>query len=200
MRLTNEAQLVQTHSGVTNNLVGNGKLLKDEQGIASVYGYNYWSSPVNNLGAFKLNGNLFDGTDSLLNAFTPQQIVFNSGSPYNGAPSVVDGLGAVIAPLTINNYWLYTYAPNTSGYSGWVKIDENSAINPGVGYTMKGTGTTDVLQNYVFKGTPNDGDYSFNLAVGQDALLGNPYPSALDCTKFINDNLTTIDALYFWVD
>lgn len=200
LRLVGSAQLVQTHTGVTINTANTGKLLRDQQGISSTYGYNYWGSPVNTSGTFILNGGLFDGTDESLNSFNPKQVLFNSGSPYNGTPSITDGSGNVTTALTVNNRWMYTYAPNASGYAGWVKIDQNSSINPGVGYTMKGTGALSLRQNYVFKGTPNDGDYSFTLALGEYMLMANPYPSALDCTQFITDNLGVINTLYFWVD
>lgn len=198
LRLTGEAQLIQLNNVVNSGI---GKLLKDQQGISSTYGYNYWSSPVNTLGTFKLNGGLFDGTDAIVNAwinsFTPKQILFNSVSPYNGIPSVVDGTGNVTTAATVNTRWFYTYSPNVAGYAGWNKINQNSGIAPGTGYSMKGTGTTN--QNYVFKGTPNNGDYSFNIVAGQSVLLGNPYPSALDAEKFITDNFS-VNEIYFWVD
>ncbi|MDO9039218.1 MAG: ABC transporter permease, partial [Lutibacter sp.] len=181
LRLVGEAQLLQTHENGNAN-TGTGKLLRDQQGISSKFGYNYWSSPVaTSSGTFKLNEGLFyEATDP----FAPTAFGFTTG---------LDGFAG-----TISERWLYTYSPNTSGYAGWVKIYQNSPIYPGEGFTMKGTGA--VNQNYVFKGLPNDGDYSFTIANGHSALLGNPYPSALDSYEFINDNLLVFDALYFWVD
>ena len=75
---------------------------------------------------------------------------------------------------------------------------------------MKGTGgeeTIDATQNYVFKGKPNSGTITLNLAPIQTYLIGNPYPSALDADEFILDNLAGRNAegknvfngaLYFW--
>lgn len=200
IRLVGEAQLIQTHSGVDANTITSGKLLIDQQGYSSAYKFNYWSSPINNGGTFSLLGGKFDGTDSSINSFNPQQASFNSGSPYNGLPSVVDGSDNVITPLTINTYWLYQYMQGTGAYSDWVSLDENSTLNPGQGYTMKGTNTLLSEQNYVYYGAPNNGDYSFAINSGEQSLLGNPYPSALDSEKFINDNILLLDALYFWVD
>lgn len=180
LRLVGEAQLVQTHAGGSANS-GSSKLLRDQQGISTKFGYNYWSSPVNNGGTFALNGGLFYAT---ADQFVPTAFGYTTG---------LDG-----AVNTISERWLYTYSPNNLGYAGWDKIYRNSAINPGEGFTMKGTGVAN--QNYIFKGMPNDGDYTFTIANGQSALLGNPYPSALDSYKFINDNLLVFDALYFWVD
>ena len=92
LRLVGEAQLVQTHAGADANTAASGKLLRDQQGVSTTSAYNYWSSPVNNnTEAFSLNGGMFDGTDATINPFTPQQISFNSGSPYNGVPAIVDG-------------------------------------------------------------------------------------------------------------
>ena len=82
---------------------------------------------------------------------------------------------------------------------------------------MKGTsGAANILtdfQNYIFKGIPNNGDVTLTLdkSLGEvDRLIGNPYPSAIDATAFILDNLSVADggtnvngtifngALYFW--
>ena len=185
LRLVGEAQLVQSHTGVNANGIGFGKLLRDQQGISSAYGYNYWSSPVNNGGSFQLQGGFFDGSDSSINSFSPKQILFNSGDPYNGVPSVLDGGGNVTTPLTINNRWLYQYFQS----SNWTSINENSLLNPGIGFIMKGTNTILPEQNYVFKGVPNNGQYQIPISSGESVLIGNPYPSSLDSNKFISDNL-----------
>lgn len=188
LRLVGEAQLWQTHTGATANTATNGKLLRDQQGITSKFGYNYWSSPVTtSAGTFKLNEGLYDGTDAVTNPFAPSLVQYTTGLD-----------GSATTPITISERWLYTYSPNNAGYAGWDKIYRNTGVNPGEGFTMKGTGAPN--QNYVFKGVPNDGDYSFTIANGQSALLGNPYPSALDSDKFLNDNLGVFDVLYFWVD
>ncbi|WP_055443312.1 T9SS type A sorting domain-containing protein [Lacinutrix himadriensis] len=200
VRLIDEAQLIQTHAGVDANTISTGKILIDQQGYASAYKFNYWASPVNNSGTFSFSGGLFDGTDSSLNLFDPQQALFNTGSPHNGTPSVLDGLNNVTTALSINRRWLYTYLQGTGSYYDWVGLNENSSINPGEGYTMKGTNTLLSNQNYVFYGAPNNGDYFTPINAGEESLLGNPYPSALNANKFILDNLTILDTLYFWVD
>ena len=202
LRLVGGAQLIQTHASTNQNSSVSGKLLKDQKGYSSSYGYNHWSSPVNNGGTYSLNGGLYDGTDATLNSFAPQQVLFNSGDPYNGIPSVLDGSGNVITPLTINTTWLYKYSRGSVGeYADWIKIDENSELTPGEGYLMKGSNTLEAAQNYVFKGIPNDGEYLFPISSGESSLFGNPYPSALDSHQFINDNLSLFDGtLYFWVE
>lgn len=196
LRLLGDAQLVQTHAGANSNPVGLGKLLLDQQGIASVHGFNYWSSPVNIGGTHSLAGGLYDGTDAAINPFSPAQVTFNSSGNFNGTPSVVDGVGNVTTPLSVNKRWLFKHYQPTS----WAQIDETTNLSPGLGYTMKGTNTPDTEQNYVFKGDPNNGAYQLPVTSGEFLLLGNPFPSAIDSPKFIADNIALIDALYFWVD
>ena len=202
LRLVGDSQLIQTHTGVSANATTNGKLHKDQQGFKSAYGYNHWSFPVNNGGTFQLNGGLFDGTDSSINSFTSQQVLFNSDYPYNGFPSIIDGGGNVTTPLTICERWLYKFSRGATGsYAAWIKLDKNSALLPGEGFLMKGTNTALSKQNYVFKGEPNDGTYSFAVGADESNLFGNPYPSAIDANKFISDNLSYFDGtLYFWVE
>ncbi|WP_431133719.1 T9SS sorting signal type C domain-containing protein [Psychroserpens mesophilus] len=200
LRLNGESQLIQRHSGIDSNVNVAGKLLIDQQGKASPYQYDYWSSPVNNGGTFSLLGGKFDGSDSSHNPFSPTQILFNSGSPYNGLPAVTDVSGNVTTALTINTSWLYKYSNATGSYYDWIQLNSSSTLNPGEGYTMKGTNTTEPNQNYVYYGTPNNGDYYIPVTSGENILLGNPYPSALDAEEFLYDNLSLTGALYFWVD
>ncbi|MDV7186155.1 T9SS type A sorting domain-containing protein [Lutibacter sp. TH_r2] len=201
LRLVGDAQLIQTHTGSNANTSISGLLHKDQQGYASAYGYNHWSSPVNNGGSYSLNGVLFDGTDSDINPFSSQQVLFNSGS-LEGSEALTDGSGNVITPLSISSRWLYKFSRGSTGeYADWIKIDENSNLLPGEGYLMKGTNTANSSQNYVFKGEPNDGTYSFTVGAGESNLFGNPYPSAIDASKFISNNLSLFDGtLYFWVE
>ena len=212
LRLVGGAQVIQTHIGTNLNSSVSGNLLKDQQGNFSVYGFNYWSSPVNNSGVFSLSGGLFDGTDAALNPFTSQQVLFNSGLPYDGLPSVVDGSGNVTTPLTINTSWLYKYSRGSGSVAEWIKVDENSNLVTGEGFIMKGTSTTNASQNYVFKGNiPNDGTYQFAISAEEYLLIGNPYPSAIDTDEFIKDNISVSSGgngatdviygtLYFWVE
>ncbi|WP_372754259.1 T9SS type A sorting domain-containing protein [Mariniflexile sp.] len=199
LRLAGNSQLVQKQIGANTNTVISGSLLKDQQGTSNGYAYNYMSSPTtNNTGTFSLYGGLYDGTDAGLSPFSPQQILFNSGSPYNGASSVLNGSGNVVTPLTVNTRWLYMFPQNSNSYYGWKQITSSTAINPGYGFSIKGSGV--VGQNYVFKGVPNNGDITFPILSGQSALFGNPYPSAIDANKLIADNLSVFDNIQFWVD
>ncbi|MDR6845227.1 T9SS sorting signal type C domain-containing protein [Flavobacterium granuli] len=61
------------------------------------------------------------------------------------------------------------------------------------------TGLT-YAQPVKFVGVPNNGDITIDSqGIQKDNLIGNPYPSAIDADKFINENLDMIDGgLYFW--
>lgn len=200
VRLTGESQLIQSHVGLDANAVSLGKILVDQQGYASAYKYNYWTSPINNGGTFSLLSGMYDGTDANINPFSPSQIAFISGSPFNGLPAITDVSGEVTTPLSLSTMWLYKYIQGSGSYYDWVALDQNSALNPGEGFSMKGSGASGADQNYVFYGAPNNGEYTFSINAGEESLIGNPYPSALDTNKFILDNATVFDALYFWVD
>ncbi|TMM28526.1 T9SS type A sorting domain-containing protein, partial [Polaribacter aestuariivivens] len=99
------------------------------------------------------------------------------------------------------NYWIYTNQNDPAAAddrsSNYVRVLETEPIGRARGYTMKSTGV--VGQNYTFVGTPNDGTISFPLTGETASLVGNPYPSVIDATDFINTNINTIEGtLYFW--
>jgi len=202
LRLTGEAQLVQ-NGALANPLTGTGRLFRDQQGKKSSFHYTYWSSPISldNVN-YTLSANLKDGTDVTSDPFATTGIVFGDGSAFAD--------GTATNPIKISNRWLYKYAATSSAYSNWQRIDSNSAIKVGEGFTMKGcdgTVTPNDLQNFVFVGKPNNGDINVSLGANQTYLVGNPYPSALDANKFIRDNIKDggtaatnrfNGVLYFW--
>jgi hypothetical protein len=104
---------------------------------------------------------------------------------------------------------LYTYK-NGLTYWDWALLSPTAALAPGIGYTQKGTGNAGLEQQYIFEGSPNNGTILVNVTDKGGAgsvtsvsktefLLGNPYPSALDIHKFIDDNVGVIDGtLQLW--
>jgi hypothetical protein len=189
LSLSGEAQLIQTHSGVSANSAVSGKLFISQQGTSDKYKFNYWSSPVNVGGQYGLSSCLYDGTYFSASPFTPPSVVYTSG--YDGSQT---------NPITISNYWIYKFI-NQANANGWSQIGSSGLLNPGEGFTMKGTGNAGGKQNYVFGGTPNDGIYTHTIGADKMSILGNPYPSALDANQFINDNLSSFatgTVIYFW--
>ncbi|QNM86737.1 T9SS type A sorting domain-containing protein [Polaribacter pectinis] len=187
IRLIGDAQLVQTHTGLSN-VQGTGKLFRDQAAkVPSIYRYHYWSSPVRELN---------------LDSFRVGQVMKDGSAPTSSTSSIVDinwvsGFdGADGTPISIAPYWIYTYLNGTT-QGDYVHQYQTGVLERGQGYTMKSTGQNP--QNFTFVGTPNDGSITFNISAGATSLLGNPYPSALDITDFINTNINAIDGtLYFW--
>ncbi|WP_263010379.1 Ig-like domain-containing protein [Polaribacter sejongensis] len=186
------AQLVQTHTGtstITSTITGvMGKLLVDQNSdIPSLYRYGYMSSPVNSgTNTYTIEDVLKDGTDPS----NPKDITFVDG--YDGSFTSTG--------ISLADYWIYTYSPQTNGRINYVHKYEDGIINRGDGFIFKGPGKEDG-QNYTFSGTPNDGDFNtaFDIGIDQDYLIGNPFPSAINTRKFIEDNLdSTTGTLYFW--
>jgi hypothetical protein len=192
--LQGESQLVQsTDSDLISSITG--KIEIDQQGTSSQYDYNYWSSPVSritngtNNNGYTISGVLKDGTL----VTTPRDILFTPTSVRDGAP------GTVSTPATISGRWLWKYGNLTSNtYANWEYAGPTSNQFAGEAWTMKGTGASGATQNYIFVGKPNNGAIDLNIDNGNDYLVGNPYPSALDAHEFISDNPDTDGTVYFW--
>ncbi|WP_299364240.1 T9SS type A sorting domain-containing protein [Winogradskyella sp.] len=186
--LRNEAQLLQG-TGTTGNS-GVGRLSIYQTGTVNQWSYNYWCSPVGNNSA--LNGNE-DARVALLNDAT--------GLTTSVPALFTGGFNGIATPLTISDRWLWTFQTSTS-YSDWVYVGSTGAINPGLGFTMKGNGTGITgSQLYDFRGKPNNGTISNPVSAGDFTLVGNPYPSAMDSAAFIHDsdNANAIeDTLFYW--
>src|SRR5690606_38613736 len=179
-----------------------GTLEKDQQGTRDLYTYNYWSSPVGvsnittNNNSYALPNIFKDGT----NAASPMSINFIT-SGYNGSAGT---------PIGIADYWIWKFANQLDDdYASWQHVRSTGTLNAGEGFTMKGVANTGgavfLEQNYVLEGKPNNGEISLFIADGNNYLVGNPYPSALDAEQFILDNGPTIagsggltGTLYFW--
>jgi hypothetical protein len=185
IRMIGTSQLIQNHTGTTTN-TGTGNMYIDQQGTnASIYRFNYWSSPVHTgTGTYTVDEVMKDGSTVTSASSIPLDINFISG---------YDGDHTTLPAITLSNYWIYNYD------NAWGQIGDSGSLNVGEGYTLKGPGA---VQNYTFVGEPNDGEYGFDVSNGDVLLLGNPYPSALDADAFITFNAVTnsfIDgSIYFW--
>ncbi|TXE13916.1 T9SS type A sorting domain-containing protein [Seonamhaeicola algicola] len=185
--LEGESQLIQT-LGSYYDTSGIGYLERDQQGTANTYKYDYWSSPV----APTSNAN-----------YTAKNVINNVGfltSGYNGSAS----------PVKNADYWIWKYANNPNiNCSQWQHVRSTGAIAAGEGFTMKGPGTNNTNQNYVFKGQPNNGDITLSIVANNNYLIGNPYPSAINADVFIKNNISVFNggnntsniingAIYYW--
>lgn len=190
--LEGESQLLQD-TGSVLDAASTGTIEIDQQGEGNKYRYNYWSMPVyTGYDAVELKNyttifaSLRDGTFPS----SPGIITFNN-SGYDGA---------LTTPITLSTYWMYKYANSGNGYSAWNQVRSTGYVYTGQGFTMKGPGAPgSPQQNYTFVGTPNNGTIELDVNAGNEYLVGNPYPSAIDADQFILDNATSITgAIYFW--
>lgn len=206
INLVGESQLVQDEGSIIDN-ASTGYLDRDQQGTANSFNYNYWSSSVGTIAGsgnanFTVSGVLKDGSK------TDSPLSINFGSNYRHA----DGdLSAEGVSQKLSSYWLYKFNGPSGDYNSWTRINQFSQLNPGEGYTMKGTSgkvTIATKQNYKFRGKPYNGDISLTISEGNSRLIGNPYPSAIDADEFILDNISEGEGrnsvnvfngvLYFW--
>ena len=106
-----------------------------------------------------------------------------------------------LSPLTPLHYQYDASIPQ------WVGVGAATTMVPGKGYISRAPSTwptaSTAVYNASFIGVPNNGTYTTPVFGGSDQrnLLGNPYPSAIDATLFVQDgtNSGLIDAtLYFW--
>ncbi len=192
--LKEDSQLIQN---IKSDLVtsATGKIKRRQEGTGSVYWYNYWSSPVGFTSVSAL-------TDNNSSANNDNNTDFNTGMLKKPDGSDFQFTSSYHQTGKISTYWMYTYK-NGVTYYDWASLNTSSPIEPGIGYTQKGTGVGSE-QQYIFQGKPNNGtivvpvidvggDGSVPAVSKTDYLLGNPYPSAIDIHKFIDDNAGIID-------
>lgn len=71
-------------------------------------------------------------------------LTYTHASNYNGTST----------PLNIEPYWILKYITG-SNYSNWIHVQGDTAINPGKGFTMKGTQGSGNAQRFDFRGKPD---------------------------------------------
>jgi hypothetical protein len=201
--LRNGGQFLQGTTSISTNQ-GIGKLSVFQEGTVNNFAYNYWCSPVGNASAVSGNEDFGITMFTIPTTNTLSTAATISSATYNGSSSA----GA----LTIASYWIFKFL-SQSTYSGWVQSGAATNIAAGQGFTMKGTSGSDATnvgettvnnpgsaQRYDFRGKPNDGDITVNVATGNYTLTGNPYPSALHVNAFLLDGSNTAcnGIAYFW--
>ncbi len=193
--LVGESQLVQTQDSDLD-LTSSGVLERDQQGTRDTFTYNYWTSPVGTVNNTAINQDytvasmLRDGSDP----DNPLPINFSGG---------LDGLGTT--PLTLSAYWLFKYSNLPGGITAnFQYVGPNGNLLVGEGYTMKGPNNGGVYdeQNYTFIGKPNNATTAETIQLpinaGNNYLVGNPFPSALDANDFLPNNPQLDGTMYFW--
>jgi hypothetical protein len=170
---------------------------------------------------FKISNNLTVATGATLTFEDKASLIqvsdaaVNSGNiTYKRTTTAISNFDYTYWSTPVKNQTLYDVSPNTLGdkfYSfsvtanDWQSENYSNIMEVGKGYIIRGP------QDYMapapkatysasFYGEPYTG--SLTTAVGAEGyatLIGNPYPSALDATSFIDQNAGVIDGtLYFW--
>lgn len=187
--LRNEAQLLQG-SGILGNS-GIGELSVYQEGNVGAHEYNYWCSPIG------------DKTNNFINNPFGITLLNDATGLTTSTPAIIThvaGYNSTSSPLTIEPFWIWKFIA-ASQYSDWIHVQGTTTINPGEGFTMKGTLGSSDAQRYDFRGKPNNGTVNVNVLNGEFTLVGNPYPSAIDALAYIHDsqNASVITGtLYFW--
>lgn len=189
--LRNTSQLLQKGSGASVNS-GTGKLSVFQEGTVNNFQYNYWCSPVGNGAAGNPFGvALLNRPTGLISSTAAEILPINS---YNGTATSGAGGTMQIAP-----YWIWKFVSLSPVYASWQHVAAAQTLNPGEGFTMKGTSGTDALvadadavanktgaaQRYDFRGRPNDGNISVAVSSGNLTLIGNPYSSAINLNQYL---------------
>jgi hypothetical protein len=187
--LRNEAQVVQG-TGTTGNS-GVGELSVYQEANVGEHEYNYWCSPIGSKTSNSVNNPFgISFLNDVTGLITSTPATFVSTGSYNGTSS----------PLNIEPYWIWKFIASDN-YAEWIHVQGNTTINPGEGFTMKGTIGSGDAQRYDFRGKPNNGTMAVSVLTNQYTLVGNPYPSAMDAAAYIHDtqNAATITGtLYYW--
>lgn len=186
--LSGKSQLVQTADSELD-ATSAGFIERDQTGQSNKFNYNYWSSPVSSINNTTVNhgytvaGVMKDGTTA-----TPQNIQWTTGVN-----------SSATSPITLSSYWIFKFQNLTNSYANWTTVGQNGTLLAGQGFTLKGSSAATPKQNYTFVGKPNNGTITSTVAANNLNLCGNPYPSAIDADKFIDDNIGSITGtLLFW--
>ena len=159
---------------------------------------------------FENNASLVQTANSITNTNSGKITYQRQTSPYKPfdyiywSSPVVGQILRDVSPLTPLDKF---YSFDVATYD-WKQENPNSPMTNGVGYIVRGADYVlpkpPGLHQASFFGIPNNGLITVPIpstAVNSEssALLGNPYPSALDANAFLRGNSSILEGtLYFW--
>ena len=188
LTITNSVTILGTGAGA-GILTFESDLLSNPSNSASLVQIN--NAP--NLNSGKINYERYTNT-----------AIRNTDYTYWSSPVAGFTLGGVSQNRTLWDKY-YSFNSSIAPDGDWKQEWATSPMDIGVGYIIRGpepTGVTVPFTRYLttFKGVPNNGRYAITGVIADKSyLLGNPYPSALDADKFLDDNQNVLDGtLYFW--
>lgn len=113
-------------------------------------------------------------------------------SPTSGSQTLLN-----FSPNTLVDRF-YVYNSSTDEYNSVTPSTTTFALAKGYLIRVRNAfPTTPTVWPGTFTGTPNNGNLSFSMASGFNAV-GNPYPSRLNVADFIDGNTDITGTLYFW--
>ncbi|MDC7999781.1 T9SS type A sorting domain-containing protein [Aequorivita todarodis] len=184
--LRENGQLIQ--GGTTSNNSGNGQLsVQQNTPETNNWAYYYWCSPVGYPGTLATPQPAGNPWAGIVNVYEPLPLTSVTAARLAAITPYKDGSPT---PMTISTRWLYTHKfPGTEAEADYQRINANTAVPPGYGFTMKGVGwaVPGINVTYDFRGRPNSGTFTIPVDTGLMTLAGNPYPSALDLNKLFYD-------------
>jgi hypothetical protein len=200
--LRGDAQLLQNSDTKNSDI---GELSVYQQQTTGIYEYNYWSSPV---GVGVDNTTKANANFAISNLHQPDAPNVNSNVS-SITYGTIGGYNSTASQIAY--YWLWKLEA-ADGYNGWSPVSNYSSAEAGLGFTMKGSPTSN--NTIDFRGRPNTGTITRSCLYnsGNDnpnygidgqvyTLTGNPYPSAIDLLLFLNNptNTSSLDgSVYFW--
>lgn len=154
------------------------------------------------------DANLIQVNDAAVNtgAVTVKRDAYMKRQDYTywGSPVAAQNLKAFSPNTLTSRFYVYNESNDEFG-----PVDPAGNFVPGTGYAIRSPNNfpTDNLTyqtfNGIFKGVPNNGNFSFPLKLSGNGynLIANPYPSNIDLQLLKDLNPTKINMLaYFWTN
>jgi hypothetical protein len=157
-------------------------------------------------------GSLMMNEDTGIILSTGSINIHKTTSPFNqfdytywSSPTENETIGSALASSEPDKIFQW------NNINGWIAAGSSTIMEQGIGIIAMGptTGTFPQTQSVIFDGIPNNGNIETPIAKNPDPLytyldwnlIGNPYPSALDATLFLNNPLNTPvvnGSIYIW--
>ena len=150
------------------------------------------------------------GINATIEKYIAEDIYHYLSSPVNDqALTIFTNTGTAHADFDL---FYYREACNFGGGPAWINAGNTTSdiLEVGLGYAYAYTKSGNSDTTLSFSGTTNTGTitkpitYTYNADISTDTsyfgwnFVGNPYPSRINATTFINDNSNIYGTLYFW--
>ncbi len=174
-----------TYSRIVQDLINNGNIEVQHQGSF-----------------IQVNNNAtVTGTGTFTTRIQTTQLDDSSRFTYFSSPVQNQNLTVFSSWARMNRLWRFDEA-----IQDWYIVNQNEVMIPAVGYAIQGdvdSGQYPFTGYANFNGAFNNGIYTYPLTYNpggiddDNALVGNPYPSAIDAAQLLNNN-PSANAFYFW--